>query len=76
MLVVKGKYIDFCDPDDTMKPNMLGVYQCVEEQKIDIVICGFETVPDGQTNIRGEHTKSENVARRIDLFKPKNTCKK
>ena len=78
LLVAKGKYIAFCDPDDTMKSNMLEVlYQCAEEQNIDIVICGFETVPDGQTNIRGGvHTKSENVARRIDLFKSPNTFKK
>ena len=54
LLVAKGKYIAFCDSDDTMKPNMLEVlYQCAEEQNVDIVICGFETVPDGKINVRG-----------------------
>lgn len=53
LLVAKGKYIAFCDSDDTMKPNMLeALYQCAEEQNVDIVICGFETVPDGRTNVR------------------------
>lgn len=63
LLVTKGKYIAFCDPDDTMKSNMLEVlYQCAEEQNIDIVICGFETVPDGQTNIRGEYILNQKMS--------------
>lgn len=51
LLAANGKYIAFCDSDDTMKPNMLEVlYQCAEDQNVDIVICGFETFPDGRTN--------------------------
>ena len=45
-----GEYIAFCDSDDTMKAEMLEtLYQCAEEQKVDIVICGYETYPDGKS---------------------------
>lgn len=51
LVVAKGKYIAFCDSDDTMGPEMLeNLYQCAESQNVDIVICGYRTVPDGKTN--------------------------
>lgn len=48
--IAAGEYIAFCDSDDTMKAEMLEtLYQCAEEQKVNIVICGYETYPDGKS---------------------------
>lgn len=48
--IAEGEYIAFCDSDDTMKAEMLEtLYQCAEEQRVDIVICGYETYPNGKS---------------------------
>ena len=48
--IAEGEYIAFCDSDDIMKVEMLEVlYQCAEKQNVDIVICGYETYPDGKS---------------------------
>lgn len=45
----KGKFIAFCDGDDIMKENMLERLTVVaKEYNADIVMCGYETFPNGK----------------------------
>lgn len=48
----KGKYVYFCDPDDTLKNDLLSDnYSLAEKYQADLVIFGFET-----QNITGQIT--------------------
>ena len=48
--MAKGEYICFCDSDDYVDKFFLEkMYNCIENQKADMCICGFERI-NSQTN--------------------------
>lgn len=47
--IAQGRYILFVDSDDTVKNNMLErMTQVAKEKKVDVVIAGYETFPNGK----------------------------
>jgi len=49
MRVAKGEYLLFCDSDDKLKLEMVEkICKPIEEIKLDIVMCGYETFPRGR----------------------------
>ena len=52
MRVAQGEYLLFCDSDDKLKLEMVEkICKPVEEIKLDIVMCGYETFPRGEMGI-------------------------
>lgn len=50
--ISKGKYIAFCDSDDTYKKDMLEkLYNTAELYETDIVMCGYETFPNKRISL-------------------------
>ena len=49
-----GKYIAFCDSDDSMKPQMLEyMFKKAVEADADVVMAGYETFPNGRIWLPG-----------------------
>lgn len=49
MRVAKGEYLLFCDSDDKLKLEMVEkICKPIEDIKLDIVMCGYETFPRGR----------------------------
>lgn len=54
MALASGKYLAFCDSDDMMKPKMLEkMVHAADENSADIVICGYNTFPNGKQFLSG-----------------------
>lgn len=54
----KGEYIAFFDPDDQVEKNMYAeMINIMQQEKTDMVMCGFQTIPDG--NITIPHFRSD-----------------
>lgn len=68
--VATGKYIAFVDSDDWVKPNMYELlYRKIENENLDIVVCGYEEAYDDEKYVTFKFSQYKNIENNIDIMK-------
>lgn len=72
MKIAQGRYIAFCDSDDQVKKDMLSKALIeMESRQADVLIFGYQTIPDGREHFPGFSINYTNNPMDLILDNPK-----